>query len=84
MIKKEIPVKDVGTFILWPRLDGVTVELVPIGFAGMNPIKVEWGDIEDMDIIFEKFQDLQMKSFKPVAEALGVMYTNRELYKALM
>lgn len=85
MIKKEIPVPGVGVFVLCPGKDNINVMLThPVhGDYLMTPIVVEWGDIEDMDIIYEKFKDLQMKAFKPVAEALGVMYSNRTLYEAL-
>lgn len=85
MIKKEVPVAGVGTFSLCPFKDKVIVELDPINrFDDMQPVTVFWDQMTDMEVMYEKFQDLRMKAFKPVAEALGVMYSNRQLYEALI
>lgn len=85
MIKKEISVANVGVLGLSATEDMVVVELEYFAPRDpMTPVALQWDDITNMDIIYDRFQDLQMKTFKPLAEALGVMYANRELYKALL
>ncbi len=85
MIKKEVPVPDVGTFSLCLFTDQVWVELDPLDKSNrMQPIGILWEELTDFEVLFEKCKEMQLKSFKPVAEALGVIYTNRALYEELL
>ncbi len=84
MLKKEVPVPDVGVFSLIPFRDTVVVELDPISsILAMAHITILWEEMTDMDALYEKCKEMQLKSFKPVALALATMYSNRTLYEAL-
>ena len=85
MLKKEIPVAGVGVFSLCPREGDVLIELAHVSpRVEMPPIVILWEEMNDMEALYEKCKEMQLKSFKPVAEALGTMYYNRALYEALL
>ncbi len=85
MLKKDVPVTGVGVFSLCPNKDHVAITLAPITPLGNMPmIIISWDEMIDMEALYEKCKEMQLKSFKPVAEALGTMYYNRELYEALL
>ena len=85
MIRKEVPVPGIGVYSLCPSKDKVVVELDHISKTeSMAPIIVLWDEMTDMEALYEKFKEMRLKAFRPVAEALGVMYTNRHIYEALI
>jgi hypothetical protein len=85
MLKKEITVAGVGVFSLCPRQDDVLIQLAHFSpRVEMLPITILWDEMTNYEVLYEKCKEMQLKSFKPVAEALGVMYNNRTLYEALL
>jgi hypothetical protein len=85
MIKKEVVVPDVGIFILSPRIDSVIIELRPLSaLEAMPVIVIRWEEMTDFDALCEKCMEMKLKAFRPLVEALGIMYSNRRLYEALI
>ncbi len=85
MIKKDVTVPGVGVFSLCPSTVGVGITMHAYSqMDGMAPIEITWEEMLDVESLYEKCQEMKVKSFKPVVEALGVMYNNKTLYEALL
>jgi len=85
MLTKQIETVE-GTYYLNPTKDKVvlTGPLVQGSLPGGEPIEILWADMENLPLLADALGDLKVKVFRPVVEALGVMYSNRALYEALI
>lgn len=64
------------------NLDFVTV-VFPCG-NDEDAVSVGWDKLNDMEFLAEAFGDCTVKVFRPIVEQLGIVYSNRHLYEALL
>jgi len=49
-----------------------------------DAVSVPWDKLNDVEFLAEAFGDCTVKVFRPIVEQLGVVYSNRHLYEALL
>jgi hypothetical protein len=78
--------KEGGHFNLIPFKDKVLVEpcFQLRSLDGQYTVEIMWEEMLNFPVLVETLGKLRMEAFKPVAEALGVMYANRHIYEALI
>jgi hypothetical protein len=88
MLQQKVPVPGLHNahFNLIPGRDKVIIEpsVELKSLDNQRTVEITWEEMLNLPVLADKLGNMRVSAFRPVVEALGVMYANKHIYEALI